>query len=202
MKITGVTPLPALHDKLCGKTSYNFLLLSDEGIHIALLEKLDRHENCFQLHVRQLLNTMSACRWYDLCAGKTGQLFMWLRNDADNRPSIACARLDRTLDLPALNPSLPEHLNPPDDIAPGISIAIIKPPIEFICDISALPALWAFPKIDFDDASGLVVVGNVFGELSLIDLVGHGISANPRAIDGTTNQLNHPLTSQVCPVFL
>ena len=34
-----------------------------------------------------------------------------------------------------------------------------------------LPALWGFSQIDFDDEQGLVVVGNIFGELALIDYV-------------------------------
>lgn len=192
MKFKGVTPLPALYDESSGKTTYNFLLLSDQGMHIVLLERLNQPENCFRFHTHPLLNTLHTSGWYDLRAGKTGQFFMWLSNDPYSRPSIAYARLDRTLDVPILNPSYPEQ---------DISIIFTKPPIACICDLSLLPALWAFPKFDFDDASGLVVVGNVFGELALIDLVGHGILANPRAIDGTSNQLNHPLTSQVCAVF-
>ena len=39
---------------------------------------------------------------------------------------------------------------------------------------SSVASLSAFPVIDFDDTLGLVVIGNIFGELAVIDYVGLG----------------------------
>jgi hypothetical protein len=41
-----------------------------------------------------------------------------------------------------------------------------------ISDTEKFPALWAFPQFDFDEALGLLAVGNVFGELAVCDYVG------------------------------
>jgi hypothetical protein len=42
---------------------------------------------------------------------------------------------------------------------------------QFDCtgNLHVTPTLWAFPAIDFDEALGFVVVGNIFGELALYD---------------------------------
>lgn len=55
-----------------------------------------------------------------------------------------------------------------------------------ICDPSLLPVLWALPHIDFDDSTALAVIGNVFGEPTLIDFVGGNIAPVSRTMDCTT----------------
>lgn len=42
---------------------------------------------------------------------------------------------------------------------------------EFAEDRSMSPVIWAMPQIDYDDALGIVVAGNIFGELALYDFV-------------------------------
>jgi hypothetical protein len=41
-----------------------------------------------------------------------------------------------------------------------------------IGNAETFPALWAFPQFDFDEALGVLVLGNVFGELAVCDYVG------------------------------
>jgi hypothetical protein len=43
------------------------------------------------------------------------------------------------------------------------------PRISWINDQPDQPALWGIPVIDFDDALGLTVIGNCFGELAVYD---------------------------------
>ncbi|KAJ7092389.1 hypothetical protein B0H15DRAFT_799543 [Mycena belliarum] len=48
-----------------------------------------------------------------------------------------------------------------------------QPPlIRWTNDLPQDPALWAYPILDFDDALGLTVIGNCFGELAIYDHVG------------------------------
>ncbi|EIW79573.1 hypothetical protein CONPUDRAFT_166320 [Coniophora puteana RWD-64-598 SS2] len=41
----------------------------------------------------------------------------------------------------------------------------------------ALPSLSSFPQIDYDDALGIVVIGNLAGELAIVDLVGTSLES-------------------------
>jgi hypothetical protein len=49
--------------------------------------------------------------------------------------------------------------------------ALIDPPFD-IGNPDLLPCLWGLTTTDFDEAIGLVAVGNVFGELAICDYVG------------------------------
>lgn len=53
------------------------------------------------------------------------------------------------------------------------------------------------PTSPFDDSEGLAVIGNVFGELTLIDCVGDGIAPVGRTMDCTSKPMNSGLASQV-----
>jgi hypothetical protein len=49
--------------------------------------------------------------------------------------------------------------------------ALIDPPFD-IGNADLLPSLWGLATTDFDEAIGLLAVGNVFGELAICDYVG------------------------------
>ncbi|KIM72583.1 hypothetical protein PILCRDRAFT_739740 [Piloderma croceum F 1598] len=95
--------------------------------------------------------------WH-LCAGITGKRITWISGG-----------IQLNVDPPILCSSV---LNLEE---PGIcfddSGSLFEAEIE-ISDTEKFPALWAFPQFDFDEALGLLVVGNVFGELAVCDYVG------------------------------
>lgn len=53
---------------------------------------------------------------------------------------------------------------------------------------SKLPALWAMPKFEFDEALGILVVGNIYGELGICDYVGQPMSDIHIAEDFSTHR--------------
>jgi hypothetical protein len=46
----------------------------------------------------------------------------------------------------------------------------VERPVD-LSDSERLPATWAMPKYDFDEALGILALGNNFGELALCDYV-------------------------------
>ncbi|KAJ7481477.1 hypothetical protein FB451DRAFT_129695 [Mycena latifolia] len=91
--------------------------------------------------------------WYRLCIGASGRRSFWL--SASKEPSSVW-------DGPQVV---------------GMAVQLLPFDTEVPCywsktkleDHSAQPALWAIPTVDFDDALGLTVVGNCFGELAIYD---------------------------------
>ncbi|KAJ7911444.1 hypothetical protein B0H13DRAFT_2009453 [Mycena leptocephala] len=84
---------------------------------------------------------------YRLCIGETGRRSLWV------------SPLEELTDGPCLvYTSVP--ILPSDTEMPRIS---------WINDQPDQPALWGIPVIDFDDALGLTVIGNCFGELAVYD---------------------------------
>ncbi|KAF7976563.1 hypothetical protein HWV62_6229 [Athelia sp. TMB] len=55
-----------------------------------------------------------------------------------------------------------------------------------------LPALWAIAKLDLDDEQGLALVGNIFGELALIDFVPGNLEVCPSESSGPKILHNDP----------
>ncbi|KAH7884056.1 hypothetical protein F5I97DRAFT_1640317 [Phlebopus sp. FC_14] len=60
---------------------------------------------------------------------------------------------------------------------PGISEVPVTDPVDDDDIYCSFPALWAFPVMSFDEAIGLLAVGNIFGELAVFDLVPDGPEA-------------------------
>ncbi|KAF8122523.1 hypothetical protein K438DRAFT_1184856 [Mycena galopus ATCC 62051] len=116
--------------------------------------------------------------WYHLCAGGTGQRALWI----------------------SVNP---ERANgPPHFIyssVPPPSSDIAKVHISWSNDSLDQPALWAIPAIDFDEALGFTVVGNVFRELAVYDHDGQDASSCAGLATDFTDQASPllPLQSTV-----
>jgi hypothetical protein len=61
---------------------------------------------------------------------------------------------------------------PLGDHATHQTLPTLEQQIDFSGDLSLSPSLWAYPQMDFDEALGLLVVGNTFGELAVYDYIG------------------------------
>ncbi|KAJ7510506.1 hypothetical protein B0H11DRAFT_1191852 [Mycena galericulata] len=103
--------------------------------------------------------------WYHLCIGETGRRALWISvSDMPQPPEFV------SIDVP---------LQLPDTEMPCITWSKDGPD---------QPALWALPAIDFDDALGLTVLGNCFGEIAIYDHAGN----HPEHCGG----LGHDFTDQ------
>ncbi|KIM72581.1 hypothetical protein PILCRDRAFT_829682 [Piloderma croceum F 1598] len=94
-----------------------------------------------------------------LCVGITGHRMTWI--SGGERKSID----PPVLLFSAFNRVGPSLFNG-DDSGPLLEVEID------IGDTERFPALWAFSQLDFDEALGVLAVGNVFGELAVCDYVG------------------------------
>jgi hypothetical protein len=110
--------------------------------------------------------------WYRLCAGAKGQRVMWITQARtyqdesiyEKSPQLVLASIEPKGRASALDSS--------DRIPSSFLQTSLEQHINCTSDLAVTPALWAFPQIDFDEALGLVAIGNIFGELALYDLVG------------------------------
>ncbi|KAJ7116524.1 hypothetical protein C8R44DRAFT_879890 [Mycena epipterygia] len=92
--------------------------------------------------------------WYHLCLSGTGRRALWLSVGDMDHPFIHSPQIvSMAIDTP------PDSSEPP-------------PLISWKNDVPDEPAVWAFPALDFDEALGLTVIGNCFGELAIYDHVG------------------------------
>ncbi|KAF7371037.1 hypothetical protein MSAN_00737900 [Mycena sanguinolenta] len=74
---------------------------------------------------------------------------------------------------------------------------------RIVWDTDGEPALWAIPTIDFDEALGLTVVGNIFGELAIYDHVGqHPERCTDLSIDLTDQKTAVPPLLPTTPLKL
>jgi len=96
--------------------------------------------------------------------GSSGRRMFWISgqhaDDIEESPILAASRLYRP------TTSLVYGRSPSDDrfIDPEITIGDPEP--------ENLPGLWALATFDVDEATGLLALGNTFGELVLCDYVG------------------------------
>ncbi|KAF8177079.1 hypothetical protein K438DRAFT_1939150 [Mycena galopus ATCC 62051] len=88
--------------------------------------------------------------WYRLCAGETGRRNLWISAERAFKPGPHF-----------IYTSVP--LQSSEDDKPGIVWTIDDPD---------QPALWGLPVLDIDEALGLTVIGNCFGELAIYDHAG------------------------------
>jgi hypothetical protein len=99
--------------------------------------------------------------------GSSGSRMAWISGqhgiNLDELPTLVACRLYR----PTTPSSYSQGLSDGRTIGPEIEIG--GPETE------ALPSLWALATFDIDEATGLLVVGNIFGELVLCDYVGSAL---------------------------
>ncbi|KAF7302100.1 F-box domain-containing protein [Mycena indigotica] len=101
--------------------------------------------------------------WYKLTMGSTGRKALWVSANEFLRTSSQNCRkdlADQTLPcvhvatLPVPSSSIPKAACPPQTHS-------------WTLDWENEPAIWALPVIAFDDALGVVAIGNCFGELAV-----------------------------------
>ncbi|KAJ7510507.1 hypothetical protein B0H11DRAFT_1959386 [Mycena galericulata] len=120
--------------------------------------------------------------WYHLCIGETGQRALWI---SDFGPA-------------ARKPPHFVYMSVP----PGLS-DVELPRIGWSKDGPDQPALWALPAIDFDEALGLTVIGNCFGEIAIYDHVGgHPENCGGLAPDFTDQRGPVPPVLSTIPIYL
>lgn len=136
---------------LPGVPPLRLIAISPVGIELCVVEHhmlapLDADPICPSFRLAQLPQH-SEYSPYRLCIGETGRRSLWV------------SPLEELTDGPCLvYTSVP--ILPSDTEMPRIS---------WINDQPDQLALWGIPVIDFDDALGLTVIGNCFGELAVYD---------------------------------
>ncbi|KAJ6530909.1 hypothetical protein DFH09DRAFT_1409553 [Mycena vulgaris] len=88
--------------------------------------------------------------WYSVCVGQTSRRMLWMSAPPEDWMVGGDPHFNY-MDIPLL---------PLDTKRPPIAWSDVGPD---------RPALWAVPVVDFDDALGLTIIGNCFGELSIYD---------------------------------
>ncbi|KAJ6485646.1 hypothetical protein C8R45DRAFT_930749 [Mycena sanguinolenta] len=104
--------------------------------------------------------------WYRLCVGDSGRRFLRISTDE-------VEEFDR-YGFPKL--PKPPHLVFSAVTPQSSTFSVESPPIQKVpriaWDTDGKPALGAIPVIDFDEALGLTVVGNISGDLAICDHAG------------------------------
>ncbi|KAJ7852288.1 hypothetical protein B0H13DRAFT_2398674 [Mycena leptocephala] len=136
--------------------SLHLVVISSAGVELCVVEHdiltgLNNASLCSDFSLAQLpLNGRDP--WYHLCVGETGRRVLWV---SQNEKAFS------------VDPHIVYANVPP--LAADTEMARV-------CWNDAKPdktALWALPVIDFNDALGLTVVGNCFGELAIYDHAGN-----------------------------
>ncbi|KAJ7249559.1 hypothetical protein B0H12DRAFT_1122184 [Mycena haematopus] len=109
--------------------------------------------------------------WYRLCIGGAGRRCLRISSGEDEY--LAPESIPKPPHL--IFSSVPSQ----SSSAPAES-SRIKRESRVAWDTADEPALWAIPTLDFDEALGLTVVGNILGELAIYDHVGQ----NPECCTG------------------
>ncbi|KAJ7163907.1 hypothetical protein C8R43DRAFT_989131 [Mycena crocata] len=104
--------------------------------------------------------------WYNLGIGETGRRSLWISETS---------RLNAPLEFVYMGVPL---MSPDTELPARIIWS----------DAPDQLALWALPVVDFDDALGLTVVGNCFGELAIYDHVGGNLEPCARLSTDFTHQ--------------
>jgi hypothetical protein len=96
-----------------------------------------------------------------LSAGATGCRLSWLSQS----PRVEGNWVPPAIFMSTLNQhfTLPTGIDNTHHLLIGTEINI--------ADADRLPATWAMPKLEFDEALGLLAIGNTFGELAICDYV-------------------------------
>lgn len=145
------------------------------------------NDDFFSIHLTQshdLFTPDNNYPWFNLRVGSTGRRVMWITPILSLPPQLTYGVLR-------------------EEAFDSTALVLDR---KVYCDIQDSPTgstttLCAFPLFDFDDALGLVVVGNVYGELCLYDLVDTPSTRLWPESSLTLEEVCHPDTfaSLVCP---
>lgn len=113
----------------------------------------------FSLSLKSSVESPARDLWCQLQTRTSGQGLMWLTETANNfyRDDSEPPRLQYSVSSPPTAGNALPKIGSQDS--------------KIVWD-SSLPVLWAYPQFDFDDSMGIVVVGNTFGELAIVDYLG------------------------------
>ncbi|KAJ7084032.1 hypothetical protein B0H15DRAFT_849841 [Mycena belliarum] len=143
------------------------IVLSPRGVEMFVIDPdvlapLDEERTCVRVCIAKPSPFYDRWKapWYHLCVSQSGRRILWLSvasniDEGSDGPQLLSMAVPFSMPVPLL-PTGPESLCIWSKI-PGDS---------------PQPALWALPALDFDDALGLTVVGNCFGELAIYDQYG------------------------------
>ncbi|KAJ7760687.1 hypothetical protein DFH07DRAFT_957522 [Mycena maculata] len=138
------------------ESSLRLIVFSPVGVEICVIDldtlhELDDQPICLRFPLAKIPSPHHRTPWYRLCIGEGGRRSLWV--------------------------SAPEsgYLDPPHLVYMGVpqrAETVEMPRIIWNNDGPDHAALWAQPVLDFDEALGLTVLGNCFGELAIYDHVG------------------------------
>ncbi|KAJ7108058.1 hypothetical protein C8R43DRAFT_1044313 [Mycena crocata] len=161
----------------CPSSSLRLLTISLSGIELCTLEADTVFDSNVVFTHTLLANSpskrVSQMPWYHLAVNGTGKRALWL----------------------AIGDSNTAKSTYPHVVSLRIAPSDVQSPLIFWTNnFPQDPALWAFPVLDFDEALGLTVIGNCFGELAIYDHV----ASDPNdccglAVDSTDQQSPLPL---------
>jgi hypothetical protein len=150
-------------------TSLHLIVLSPVGIERCVinfdtLTELDDQPVCLRFSVAKKPQYPSSDEpWYKLCVGETGLRILWL---SESKKGFRVGPHFIYINVP------PHHSDSE------------VPVIAWGNDVPEQPALWALPVLDVDEALGLTVIGNCFGELAIYDHAGkHPENCSGLALD-------------------
>lgn len=139
----------------CRVAPLRIIAITSLGVELCVVERhtLDDGPTCPSFCVARTPQHPS-CKdpWYRLCIGETGRRGLWITANDPPNPRFPPHFIYMTVPLESSDPEMSR--------------------ISWSNDESDHPALWGIPVVDFDEALGLTVVGNCFGELAVYDHVG------------------------------
>ncbi|KAJ7816525.1 hypothetical protein B0H14DRAFT_2844671, partial [Mycena olivaceomarginata] len=176
----------AVISKASPDTSLSLIVLSPAGlemcvVNLSMLPVLDDQPVFVRFSLcKKTPNSATSEPWYRLCVGETGRRSLWI-----SATDIAGPQFIYT--------NVPPH--PSHNEEPAISWTHDGSPDQ--------PALWALPVLDIDEALGLTVIGNCFGELAIYDHVGgHPEKCTGLALDFTDQQTSSSSLMPTLPIPL
>lgn len=142
------------------KTSLEFIAHSREKTVVRIIVDMQRNAPTVRVHngISEKIHQGSV---YQLQVGVTGRRSIWFYDESASRL-----------------PRLPL----------AVQCANLKPnstSLDITGDFTHLPTISAFPKIHFDEALGMLVIGNIFGELAICNF----FAAQPAEIWSMTKDL-------------
>ncbi|KAJ6492777.1 hypothetical protein C8R47DRAFT_1119741 [Mycena vitilis] len=170
--------------------SLKLLVISRRGLETYTLEGaaiFDAHAVCTPKLLAASPDERSVTPpWYHLRVSGTGRRALWL---AVGDPTAPLVQYPCVCSM---------------SIASSPSGPVNTPILQWTNDLPGEPALWAFPCLDFDEALGITVLGNCFGELAVYDCVGHGpVKSCKLAPDLTSRSMRlPPLSLDPIPLHL
>lgn len=149
---------------------FTFLAVSERGIGLSALHQKKRDntsgnissESPFFLRVDDICLHTKSEQWYRLRSGITGSRTVHISGPTllEKRSPLLLGSTFQPRILPVICAPLSFSTNATDFLR------------NCTGNLDQVPAMWAIPILDFDEALGFLAVGNQFGELALYDYVG------------------------------